>query len=229
MVYCKPTFLGAVLLPVVLFGALPAMAAPSTTILARPQQGRPGGPVFLSGSGFPSRRVLRVYMSCGSGPAAIKTQVVTNAWGRFVGVRVHAPTSAPKHVCFFFAGKSAGVSAGRHNARFTVIPAPRPLSHCALQICLTVQAFLVRLNSGARGNVVISGWPGAIANVTIARREGRAKHLTVRLNWKGLGTVKTTVAPGLLKGLQARVTVQLHLGRFAGGVSVPFHVMFGNR
>jgi hypothetical protein len=96
-------------------------------------------------------------------------------------------------------------------------------------MCLRVQAFLVRLESGARGTIVISGWPGATADVTVARTQTGAKYRELRLNWQGVGSVSTPVAPGLLKGLKARVFVIAHLGRVWGRKVTPFHVMFGNR
>jgi hypothetical protein len=92
-----------------------------------------------------------------------------------------------------------------------------------------VQAFLVRLKNGARGNIVISGWPGATADVTVARTPTGAKHREFRLNWRGVGSMSTPVAPGLLKGLKARVFVRAHLGRVSGQSVTAFHVMFGNR
>ena len=87
----------------------------------------------------------------------------------------------------------------------------------------------MRLRNGAKGNIVISGWPGATVHVTIARTEQGAKYRVLRLNWRGVGGLKTSIAPGLIKGLKARVFVRAQLGRVTGHGVSRFHVMFGNR
>ncbi|HEX6510121.1 MAG TPA: hypothetical protein VF221_21030, partial [Chloroflexota bacterium] len=112
---------------------------------------------------------------------------------------------------------------------YSIRPAFQTLPRCALHMCLSVQAFLVRLKNGAKGNIVVSGWPGARADVTVARAERGAKFRHLWLDWRGVGVYKPWVAPGLLKGLRARVFVRARLGTVSGRDVTSFHVMFGGR
>ncbi len=131
--------------------------------------------------------------------------------------------------CVFSAASQAGSGTRTRESSYTLVSLKRPLPRCAVRICLHIQAFLVRLKNGATGNIVISGWPGATVHVTIAKTEQGAKYRILRLNWRGVGGLRTSIAPGLIKGLQARVFVRARLGRVTGQGVSRFHVMLGNR
>jgi hypothetical protein len=203
-------------------------AAAPARLIVMPAQGHAGDPIFLSGSGFAARRPVSIFLRCGSGAPAPVGAARANGIGRFAGVRLRL--TAPRvGRCSFSAASPAVPAARTRPSRYTFVPAGRQLARCSLHMCLRVQAFLVRLRNGARGNIVISGWPGATADVTVARTQTGAKFRELRLNWRGVGSMSTRVAPGLLKGLKARVFVRAHLGRISGQSVTPFHVMFGNR
>lgn len=205
-----------------------AAAAP-TRLIVTPAQGHPGDQIFLAGSGYAPGRPVSIFLRCGSQSPARVTAALANKRGQIVGVRLALPLPKRTGRCGFTAASQAARSRHSKTSPYTFVPAGRPLAKCSAHMCLRVQAFLVRLKNGARGNIVISGWPGAIADVTIARTPTGAKYRELRLNWRGVGSVTTRVAPGLLKGLKARVFVRAHLGRVSGQSVTPFHVMFGNR
>jgi hypothetical protein len=228
--YARTAFLlAAALLTALAVMPRTAQAAAPMRLIVTPAQGHAGDPIFLSGSGFAARQPVSIFLRCGSQSPAWVTATTANGLGRFAGVRIRL--SLPKRVgrCTFSAASRTAPSTRTKARPYTFVPAGRPLAECTVHMCLRVQAFLVRLKNGARGNIVISGWPGAIADVTIARTQTGTKYRELRLNWRGVGSVTTPVAPGLLKGLKARVFVRAHLGRVRGQSVTSFHVMFGNR
>ena len=198
-------------------------------LIVAPAQGHPGDAIFLSGAGFGANRTVTVGIGCGSGARTSVASVHADRAGRFVGLRVSVHPASFAGRCSFSAATSASPAVHTRGSTYTVVPPGRPLAACSIRMCLRVQAFLVRLQNGARGNVIISGWPGATADITIARTQSGAKFHRLRLNWRGVGTLSTRIAPGLLKGLQARVFVSARLGTVSGRRTTPFHVMFGNR
>jgi hypothetical protein len=201
-----------------------AAAAGVSRLIVTPGQAHPGGWVFLSGTGFPPGRRLTIATTCGRALSRSRGPL-PNRFGRFsaFALRLSFPAPGPCAVTASAAGDTATTHA------LSLIPAGRALARCAADICLSVQAFLIRLRRGASGRIVISGWPGAAADVTVARVERGATYRHVRLNWRGVASVKTWVAPGLLKGIQARIFVRARLGRVTGQTSAPFHVMLGGR
>lgn len=207
----------------------PVAASSPLRLIVTPTQGHVGDRIFLSGSGFTSRGSVSVYLKCGVQPPERVTTVRANGLGRFAGSRVRFALHKQGAVCRFLAASQNTPTVRAKTGVYTFVPARRPLAKCAVHMCLHVQAFLVRLKNNAKGNIVISGWPGATADVTVARTQAGAKFRELRLNWRGIGSVSTPIAPGLLKGLQARVFVRAHLGSVSGQSVSSFHVMFGNR
>jgi len=208
---------------------LEATAVAPAKVIVTPAQGHAGDPVFLSGSGFVPSGPVSIFLRCGSQLPARIGVARTNRLGRFAAVQLRLSRHARIGKCGFSAAAPAAPSVHTRESLFTVEPTRHPLARCAVQMCLTIQAFLVRLRSGAKGSIVISGWPGAVAHVTVARTEYGAKFRVLRLNWRGVGTMSTSIAPGLIKGLQARVFVRARLGHVTGKGQARFHVMFGNR
>jgi hypothetical protein len=208
---------------------LRVVAAAPPRLIVTPTQGHAGDQIFLSGSGFTAGQPVSIRLRCGRQLPSTVAMTMAGRLGRFAGahIRLAAPGRVGK--CVFSAAPTAAPHVRTKAVPYTFVAPGRPLSRCALLMCLRVQAFLVRLKNDAKGNIVISGWPGAIADVTVARTPTGAKHRELRLNWRGVGSVSTVVAPGLLKGLKARVFVRAHLGRISGQSVTAFHVMFGNR
>ena len=217
----------------VLVSLLPAphrvTASTLPQLIVAPAQGHPGDAIFLSGAGFGTNRTVSVDVRCGADARMSVTSTRADRAGHFVGIRVALHRAAFAGRCSFSAASSASPATRSRGAAYRVVPPGSPLSACSVRMCLHVQAFLVRLQNGARGNIIVSGWPGATADITIARTETGAKYNRLRLNWRGVGTLSTRIAPGLLKGLQARVFVRARLGTISGRRITPFHVMFGNR
>lgn len=205
-----------------------AQAAGSVHLLTTPSQGHPGDLVDLSGMGFRPNRPVSIAARCGSRSMGFG-KVVANGRGAFAGKLLRL-TAAGSHTsgCTFTARSRSGGPVVR-SQRYRLVSATRPLPRCATRMCIKVQAFLVRLKNGAQGNIVLSGWPGASVDVTVARVERGAKYRHVTLNWKGAGAAKMFVAPGLLKGIRARVFVRARLGSLSARAVSPFHVLFGNR
>jgi len=206
-----------------------AMGAVPLRLIVTPSQGHAGDAIFLSGSGFAPSRSVFVFVSCGSHQPSRIATFTANSQGRFAGVRMHLARGAKAGRCRLSAASSVAPAIRTRESLYTVVSPGRPLARCAAQMCLGIQAFLVRLRNGARGTIVISGWPGAIVHVTVARTEVGAKYRILRLNWRGVGSMTTPIAPGLIKGLKARVFVHARLGQVVGKGQSRFHVMFGNR
>jgi hypothetical protein len=122
---------------------------------------------------------------------------------------------------------TSGLGAEHGSARFRVMRSTAPLPFCAAHICLHVQALLMRLRSGAQGNIAVTGWPGAAVTVTVSYPNGSSKQRLVRLNWRGSGLVRLKVAPGLLKGTATRVTARARLGSSTGTTTRSFTVVPG--
>jgi len=203
-------------------------AAGPLRLIVTPSQGHAGDAIFLSGSGFAPGRSAFIFLRCGSQRPTRADIVRANSLGRFAGFQFHLPRVTAGR-CRFSAASSAVPDIRTRESLYTVVAPRRALARCAMQICLGIQAFLVRLKNGARGNIVISGWPGAVVHVTVARTEVGAKYRVLHLNWRGVGSMSTSIAPGLIKGLKARVFVHARLGRISGKGQARFHVMFGNR
>jgi hypothetical protein len=227
--FTRTAFLLAGVLLTTLVIAPRAAEAASMQLIVTPSQGHAGDPIFLSGSGFVPKHAVSIYLRCVSRSPERMTVTRANGLGRFAAVRIRLPLTQRAGRCRFSAASLATPSMRIKAHAYQVVPLGHRLAKCSAHMCLRVQAFLVRLANGARGNIVISGWPGATANVTIARTATGAKYRELRLNWRGVGSVSTPVAPGLLKGLKARVFVRAHLGKVWGQTVTPFHVMFGNR
>ncbi len=204
-------------------------AAGALRLIVTPSQGHAGDAIFLSGSGFVPGRPAPILLRCGSQQTRRLRTVTANSHGRFAGMQVRLSRGTKAGRCGLSAASSKAPAIRTRESLYTVVSPRRPLTRCAAQICLGIQAFLVRLRNGARGNIVISGWPGATVRVTVARTEVGAKYRVFRLNWRGVGAMTTSIAPGLIKGLRARVFVHARLGRVAGTGHARFHVMFGNR
>lgn len=204
-------------------------AAVPLRLIVTPSQGHAGDAIFLSGSGFVPSRTAFIFLRCGSQQPRQVATARANPDGRFAGFQLRLSRGVRAGRCGFSAASSSAPGVRTRESRYTVVSPGRPLARCATQICLGIQAFLVRLRNGARGNIVISGWPGAMVHVTVARTESGAKYRVFRLNWRGVGSMTTSIAPGLIKGLQARVFVHARLGSVAGKGQARFHVMFGNR
>lgn len=205
-----------------------AAAASAPHLMVAPAQGHAGDPIFLSGSGFAPHLPVSIWLQCGTTERVVTT-IRANALGRFVGFRLRLPNHNRSGTCAFWGASQPTPSVRSRPIPYAFVPHGHSLTRCAIQMCLHVQAFLVRLKSGARGSVVVSGWPGAVVHVTIARTEHGAKSRVIYLNWRGVGSLSTPIAPGLLKGLQARVFVYAQLGHISGRGEARFHVMFGNR
>jgi hypothetical protein len=210
--------------------ALP-VAAGSAQLIAAPHAGHPGELTYVSGGGFPAHARISLFMTCADSGIERAPAAVTDGHGAFSGVAVKAmplPTKSAQP-CSFVASSGGKSSMRARSNTYWLYPPGRSLPRCAAQMCLSVKAFLVRLRNGAQGNITISGWPGATADVTVARVEAGAKFRRVRLNWRGLAQVRMWVAPGLIKGVMAQVYVQARLGRSVGQAKAPFHVMPGGR
>jgi hypothetical protein len=206
-----------------------AAAATPLRLIVTPTQGHAGDPVYLSGSGFVPGLPISIFLKCGSQPRTHVSTARANRLGRFAASQIRLSRGTSSGRCGFSAASQARPTMRTRESAYALVPLQRPLARCAIHMCLHIQAFLVRLRSGAKGNVVISGWPGATVHVTIARTEHGAKYRVLRLNWRGVGGLRTSIAPGLIKGLQARVFVSAQLGRVRGQGVSRFHVMFGNR
>jgi hypothetical protein len=206
-----------------------AAAATPMRLIVTPAEGHAGDPVYLSGSGFGAGLPVSIFLKCGSQPKTHVSTARANKLGRFAASQIRLSRGTPAGRCEFSAASQARPAMRTRESAYALVPLQRALARCAVQMCLHIQAFLVRLRNGAKGNVVISGWPGATVHVTIARTEHGAKYRVLRLNWRGVGGLRTSIAPGLIKGLQARVFVSAQLGRVTGQAVSRFHVMFGNR
>ena len=232
MKVCLLTFVGAILLAAQdATGAIYA-AAHAHAIIA-PKEGHAGSTAYLSGSGFSPNRQLVVSFSCfrkrGFGITEPFQGPSTDSRGQFVAYPLHlAQSRVSTGPCKITARDThtRGISA---SASYTIVAPKRPLTPCATRICLAVKASLVRLKSGAQGNIVIHGWPGASTTITIQAPGRTPQRKLIRLNWQGTGALKTLVAPGLNVGLKSRIQVRATLGKFFGSQSAHFIVIPGGR
>lgn len=198
-------------------------------LVIAPLQVHPGGTLFLSGSGFAPRSSLHVQMRCGKAPMMHEAGgPVTNARGQFVAFTVSSPRmrTARSESCM-------ATVLGQHllqaHASYQLVGTNRALAACALRMCLKVTAILVRLRNYAQGNIAVSGWPGATADVTVIEPNGTLKRHHLVLDWRGAAALRLHIAPGLRKGVKAHVLVQARLGRITGVRTAPFGVLPGGR
>ncbi len=205
-----------------------ARSAPGQLVIA-PRQVHSGGTLFLSGSGFAPRSSLHVQMRCGQAPMLNETGgPVTNAKGQFVAFTVSSPRVRATHSVSCMA-----TVVGQHllqaHASYQLAATSNALAACAVRMCLKVTAILVRLRNYAQGNIAVAGWPGATADVTVVEPNGTLKRRHLVLDWRGAGALRLRIAPGLRKGVKARVLVQARLGRITGVTAAPFGVLPGGR
>jgi hypothetical protein len=228
----------AIVAPLVLvctFFALPGRALPAqppAQLVVRPVEGHAGDTIYLSGAGFPAHNRLAITVACGSGRRPAVSTVTggpaTDARGQFMAYPLQAMRLNVRQpeTCRVTARPG---SAARSAATFTILPATHPLSPCAVRICVTATAVLVRVRSGTWGNIAIRGWPGARADVRVVPVARHAMARSIRLDWQGAGALRVWVAPGLKQALRARLLVSARLGRFAGSGTGTFAVMPGGR
>jgi hypothetical protein len=152
-----------------------------------------------------------------------------DAHGQFAGYLYHVPKEIKSGSrCSIDAGVGSSARLTVHSNRFSVLGPSQALNSCSAHICVKVRAFLTRVRSGAWGHIIVIGWPGSTANVTVVRM-GKDRHRTLRLDWQGEGAFKVWVAPGLIKGLKATVRATVTLGRLSGSGTGTFAVIPGGR
>ena len=207
-------------------------AQPRPRLVVKPAEGHAGEIVYLSGAGFPASSRLSLTVACGGGKRQTISTVArgpaTDARGQFVAYPLQTlrlPVRQPA-TCRITARLG---SAALTSAAFIMVPSRRPLSPCAVRICVTTTAVLVRVRSGAWGDIAIRGWPGAKVDVRVIPAARSAKGRSIRLDWQGAGALRIWVAPGLKQALRARLLVSAHLGRFSGNGTGTFAVMPGGR
>jgi hypothetical protein len=145
--------------------------------------------------------------------------------GQFAGYALQLPKGIKQGShCSIGARDQNGNPFTVHSNRFAVLAPSQPLNSCSAHICVKVRAFLTRAASGAWGHIIILGWPGSRANVTVARI-GKDRHRSLRLDWQGEGIFKVWVAPGLIKGLKAGVRATVTMGRLSGTGTGTFAVI----
>jgi hypothetical protein len=195
-------------------------------LLLRPSQVHSGGTLYLSGAGFPPR--ARLYAKTNCGPSAALAQR-TDAAGRFVAARFRAPadTSERYQRCSVQVYAVGSTRVGQ--ASFAQLPTTKPLVRCATSMCVHVRGALVRLKNYTQGNVVISGWPGAVVDVTVYGPSVATKHRRIHLGWDGGGKLRLTVAPGVQKAQNAHIMVHAHLGSVTGTAQGGFFLIPGGR
>jgi len=153
---------------------------------------------------------------------------VTNAGGQFVAFTVSSPRMQTTH-----SESCMTTVLGQHllqaHASYQLAGTNHALAACSLRMCLKVTAILVRLRNYAQGNIAVAGWPGAAADITVVEPNGTLKRRHLVLDWRGAGALRLRIAPGLRKGVKARVVVQARLGGITGATTEPFGVLPGGR
>ncbi len=198
-------------------------------LVIAPLQVHPGDTLFLSGSGFAARSSLHVQMRCGTAPTMHEAGgPVTNSRGQFVGFAASSPRMRITH-----SESCMTTVVGQHSvqahASYQLAATNHALPACALRMCLKVTAVLVKLRNYAQGNIAVAGWPGTAAEITVFEPNGTVKRRHLVLDWRGAGALRLRIAPGLRKGVKARVLVQARLGRITGLATAPFSVIPGGR
>lgn len=214
-------------------GEISLAAAPQPRLIVTPAQVHQNGTIYLSGAVFPAGQRLAVGYSCtGRGSFAVAEsgrEPQTDAHGRFAGYALQVPRAIkPGSRCSVQADIESGNQRVIRSNRFAVFAPSQPLNGCSRHICVKVRAFLTRALSGAWGHVIIIGWPGSRANVTVVRI-GKDRHRSLRLDWQGEGIFKVWVAPGLVKGLKASVRATDTMGTISGYGTGTFAVIPGGR
>lgn len=215
----------------------PALARPSRAsahVVAVPSSGHPGDPIYVSGSGFPARHQVFILQLCpGIASPSLRSSrlpaVRTDATGRFVAFRVSAATPGTSHAvtCRITAGAKNASQPPSPGVRYRLLPRTQRLPYCSTHICLHVVASLVRLRNGTQGVVVVTGWPGATAQVAITGPGVRTIVRSTRLNWHGVGSVRARVSLGLIRGIKRQATVVARFGRISGTATEGFQVFPG--
>lgn len=204
-------------------------ASSRARLIAEPAEGHAGDGIFLSGSGFRPNSLLQLAMACptmaspSAGEAAFGT-VRTDAAGHFVRARIIAIYARGnlRSTCAVYAGPASDPSAGVVPAHYVVLPRSSRPSWCAVHMCLHVKASLARGKSGSRGSIVLTGWPGALARVTVVSAGGARQRRVVRLDWRGTAKVVIPIATAGKAGVVSRVNVRAQLGRYSGSSSTRF-------
>ncbi len=198
-------------------------------VIAAPFEAHAGGRVYLSGGGFSAGSRLTLVLGCPDyrHPVARFGAVTTDNRGQFVARVVTVPRDLKKErSCAVYAGQGRPRSVP---APLLLVPHNRALKHCAVTMCLHVRASLIRLHSGTEGNIVVNGWPGAQARVTVLGPNGSHLRRSVRLGWRGTGAVRLRVSLGLKKGVAKQVQVTARLGAVAGSTTTGFSVLPSGR
>jgi hypothetical protein len=208
-----------------------ASTAPPQLIL-RPSAAHPGDMLHLSGRGFGPMSRLSIQIACPAQdprfphPAVLVAGPRVNAKGTFAGFSVRTPAGGSGHCTVYASQGAGGVLA---HATYRVVPTDMALPPCSVHMCMHVKGVLVRLRNKTQGTVVVTGWPGARARIVVSGPTIRTKTRWVRLNWRGVSSVRLRVALGLQKSLTAHAAVRAWLGSTRGHRTAIFVAIPGGR
>jgi len=202
-------------------------------MLVQPAQVHEGDPagdsVYVSGSGFKPNSPLLLSVGCPNiqagaflsavaGPqptnGGYARPFVTDKKGDFAGLKLPVGALVPMNklpiscrVNAAYAGNPQGTD---FPAIYEILPADTRLDKCARQMCVRVAARRKRVKQRLSEQLQVTGWPGALATVTVQYPHMRPWHKTTTLDWRGVGTVKWSANVSVPKNKRTqRVSVRV--------------------
>lgn len=221
----KTLFASIAVLGLALGTAAPTtLAAGKQALRVYPFEGHSGNTIYVSGKGFSPHQAFGLTITCGHS-AYSNTAVRADARGQIIAQHLAAPRNIGPHALHCRIGSTAGGA----TAPYTILAPRKPLSHCAVSMCIQAQAAIVRLRNGTIGQIIVHGWAGARAKITVVHANGKRISRATTLDWRGNGAVRMRVSLGLKKAVTYYVAVDAWLGPIKGHTTTRFIVIPGGR
>lgn len=212
----------------------------TAVVIAHPQQGHLGDPIWLSGAGFPPRSLELLTVVCprfqqGTQPLGevFKGGPTTDARGRFKGFQLNvAPLTQVTHpvVCTIYASVGTQPFGPAVKPTYTLLPADRPLDRCEIRMChVGVVPSPRRVRAGLQESIEVrDGWPGALADITVSCPGHPPVRARTSLDWEGRAMTRLDAhcQPAKSGGsVGASVRVHLSFAQVTGSGSARFTVV----
>lgn len=235
----------AVLAAAVLPARAPAaQAAGLSVLIARPSGGHPGDLFYLSGTNLLPNHQYILFFACPDWhtPGVIDqgnydhilNGPTTDAHGNFSrfpmhAIRLHGMNESGCHI-YSDAGDLTATGAGGFGpdipADYYIYAPGAPLKRCVLHMCdARAVPSPKRVRSGLVENILLHGWPGAVARVVLSYRGVAALARAVRLNSEGNYRLRMHAPAGVTKRDTVAVRVTFALGKYRDSTSASFTVV----
>jgi hypothetical protein len=207
-----------------------ASADVNSSLFAFPSEGHSGNTLWLSGSGLQPLAQYIIFMGCPNwfDPTVVPDQnyihfvgPTTDANGQFIRepiqvLQLHHKSSSG---CIVYAAQATDTGFGPNvPAIYSIVPHSQQLPKCAVQICGSVTTAPNPARAGQLEALVVHGWGGATANMTIdfGGRGVKPLHKSFVLYASGSRPISVRIPSQATKVTTASISVSFHLSHVTG-------------